>query len=61
MRELLQEHSRDATLVVVTLPMPKRGVCSTSLYMAWLDIISKDMPPMLFMRGNQDSVLTFYS
>ncbi|XP_035666233.1 solute carrier family 12 member 1-like isoform X1 [Branchiostoma floridae] len=61
LRELLQEHSKDASLIVITLPMPRRGVVSTVMYMAWLEILSKDLPPVLMMRGNQQSVLTFYS
>ncbi|KAI8478262.1 hypothetical protein Bbelb_440010, partial [Branchiostoma belcheri] len=53
LRELLQEHSKDASLIVITLPMPRRGVVSTVMYMAWLEILSKDLPPVLMMRGNQ--------
>ena len=41
--------------------MPKRGLCSPGLYMAMLDTLTKDMPPMLLLRGNQESVLTYYS
>lgn len=59
--ELLREHSYDAEMIVMTLPMPRRGVISPSLYMSWLDIMTKDLPPTLFVRGNQTSVLTFYS
>ena len=61
LRELLQEHSSDANLVVMTLPMPRKNVVSASLYMAWLEVLTKDMPPFLLVRGNQTSVLTFYS
>lgn len=58
--ELLLEHSRDATLVVMTLPMPKKSR-SAALYLAWLEMLTKDLPPCLLVRGNQTSVLTFYS
>ncbi|ESO08644.1 hypothetical protein HELRODRAFT_74876 [Helobdella robusta] len=61
LRELLEEHSHDATFIAMTLPMPKKGLCSTGLYMAWLDVLSRSMPPMLLIRGNQENVLTFYS
>ena len=44
-----------------TLPMPRKGLCSAGLYMAWLDTLSRDMPPMLLLRGNQENVLTYYS
>lgn len=41
--------------------MPRKNVVSASLYMAWLEVLTKDMPPFLLVRGNQTSVLTFYS
>lgn len=61
LRELLLENSRDARLVVMSLPMPRKGTVSAPLYMAWLEVLTKDMPPSLLVRGNQTSVLTFYS
>ena len=48
-------------MIMMTLPMPKRGHTSTALYTAWLDMMTKGMPPTLLIRGNQQSVLTFYS
>jgi len=59
--EIVEENSKEAALVVMTLPMPKKGGVPPLLYMAWLDFISKNLPPFLFVRGNQVSVLTFYS
>lgn len=38
-----------------------QGEVSAPLYMSWLEVLSYGMPPMLFVRGNQTSVLTFYS
>jgi len=61
LRELLQHHSKGANMVVMTLPMPRKGTISPELYMAWLESLTKDMPPFLVVRGNQTSVLTFYS
>ncbi|KAF5300126.1 hypothetical protein FQR65_LT09216 [Abscondita terminalis] len=61
LRELLQEHSEDASLIVMTLPIPRKNVVSAPLYMAWIEVITRDMPPILLVRGNQTSVLTFYS
>lgn len=61
LRELLLQHSKQASLVVMTLPMPVVGTVSAPLYVAWLETLTKDMPPFLLLRGNQSSVLTFYS
>ncbi|XP_053318624.1 solute carrier family 12 member 2-like [Spea bombifrons] len=61
LNELLQEHSLSANLIVVTMPVARKGAVSNALYMAWLEILSKDLPPVLLIRGNQQSVLTFYS
>eukprot|EP00795_Rhopilema_esculentum_P014716 gene14716-5814_t len=59
--ELLQEHSSDSKLVVLTLPIPRKTVVSPLMFMAWLETLSARLPPVLFVRGNQASVLTFYS
>ncbi|CAG0892929.1 unnamed protein product [Darwinula stevensoni] len=61
LRELLHHHSLDATLIVMTLPMPRKESVSAPLYMAWLETLTKDMPPFFLVRGNQTSVITFYS
>ncbi|XP_055689651.1 bumetanide-sensitive sodium-(potassium)-chloride cotransporter isoform X2 [Lutzomyia longipalpis] len=61
LREYLHEHSMKSDLVVMTLPMPRKSIVSAPLYMAWLESMSHKMPPFLFVRGNQSSVLTFYS
>uniref|UniRef100_A0A3Q2R2Y0 Solute carrier family 12 member 3 n=1 Tax=Fundulus heteroclitus TaxID=8078 RepID=A0A3Q2R2Y0_FUNHE len=61
LNEVLLDYSRDAALIVITMPVGRRGVCPNSLYLAWLDILSRDLrPPVLMVRGNQESVLTFY-
>ncbi|XP_061596072.1 solute carrier family 12 member 1 [Cololabis saira] len=61
LNELLQEHSSTARLIVVSMPIARKGSVSDFLYMAWLDILTKDLPPTLLIRGNHKSVLTFYS
>uniref|UniRef100_A0A8C2UBC2 Solute carrier family 12 member 1 n=1 Tax=Coturnix japonica TaxID=93934 RepID=A0A8C2UBC2_COTJA len=61
LNELLQEHSRAANLIVLSLPVARKGVVSDYLYMAWLEILSKNLPPVLMVRGNHKNVLTFYS
>ncbi len=59
--ELIQEHSSDSKLIVLTLPIPRKTVVSPLLFMGWLETLSSHLPPVLFVRGNQASVLTFYS
>ncbi|CAB3409641.1 unnamed protein product [Caenorhabditis bovis] len=59
--ELLQEHSSRSDLIVMTLPVPRKGLISASLYLSWLEVMTRNLPPVLLVRGNQQSVLTFYS
>ncbi len=63
--ELVRRKSTEAaSMVIMTLPMPTKSgknAVSPSLYMAWLDFVSRDIESFLFVRGNQESVLTFYS
>jgi len=58
--EMVRQYSKESEMLVMTLPLPRRGQ-DPALYMAWLDIISTGMPPTLFIRGNQQPVLTFFS
>ncbi|XP_026222053.1 solute carrier family 12 member 3 [Anabas testudineus] len=61
LNEVLQDYSREAALIVITMPVGRRGVCPSMLYLAWLDFLSRDLrPPVLLVRGNQENVLTFY-
>lgn len=59
--ELIRLHSKDAKLIVLTLPVPKVEMTSPLLYMSWLEVLSAASPPVLMVRGNQQNVLTFYS
>lgn len=61
LNELLKEHSRDANIIIVSMPIARKESVSDFLYMAWLDSLTKDLPPTLLIRGNHKSVLTFYS
>ena len=63
----MRHYSPGSELTMVTLPLPQRteggSVVSPALYMAWLDVLSCPalLPPTVFIRGNQDPVLTLYS
>uniref|UniRef100_A0A8D3DM09 Solute carrier family 12 member 3 n=1 Tax=Scophthalmus maximus TaxID=52904 RepID=A0A8D3DM09_SCOMX len=61
LNEVLQDYSREAALIIITMPVGRRGVCPSTLFLAWLDALSRDLrPPVLLVRGNQENVLTFY-
>eukprot|EP01134_Creolimax_fragrantissima_P001336 CFRG1336T1 len=60
LRELMKENSDNASLIFMTLPVPRKTEDCTT-YMAFLDLLTVDMPPVCLLRGNQQSVLTFYS
>ncbi|RDD45716.1 Solute carrier family 12 member 2 [Trichoplax sp. H2] len=60
--ELLLKHSAGSNLVVITLPIPRKNVCTATKYMSWLEVISGSLTcPVLMIRGNQTNVLTFNS
>ncbi|XP_061607581.1 solute carrier family 12 member 1 [Phyllopteryx taeniolatus] len=61
LNELLQENSKSANLIVVSMPIARKETISDFLYVAWLDALTKDLPPIVLIRGNHKSVLTFYS
>uniref|UniRef100_A0A4W3IIA7 Solute carrier family 12 member 3 n=1 Tax=Callorhinchus milii TaxID=7868 RepID=A0A4W3IIA7_CALMI len=61
LNEILLDYSRDAALIVLTMPVGRQNKCPSSLYLAWLETLSQDLrPPVLLIRGNQQNVLTFY-
>lgn len=60
-RELLCEYSSDAQLIVLTLPVPRKGL-NPALYFSWLEMLTRDLSvPVLLTRGNQQTVLTYCS
>ena len=48
--ELLQEHSKESEMIFITLTLPRRGQMGAPLYLAWLDIMTRDLPPTLLIR-----------
>ncbi|KAM9330765.1 solute carrier family 12 member 3-like [Gastrophryne carolinensis] len=61
LNEVIQENSQDAALIVISLPVAIKAVLPSSLYMAWLESMSRDITtPVVFIRGNQEDSLTIY-
>ncbi|XP_062371930.1 solute carrier family 12 member 3-like [Sardina pilchardus] len=59
LNEIIRRNSRQAALVIVSMPVPQSD-CPSSLYMAWLDALTCGLHcPVLLIRGNQQNVLTF--
>ena len=58
--DLLRHHSSSAALVAVTLPLPAPNA-EPGQYLAWLEVLSDDLPPTIMLRGNNDNVITFSS
>jgi hypothetical protein len=58
MADRIRQISKSADLVVISIPMPEVKLDSL-LYMSWLECMSRDMPPTILIRGNQESVLTW--
>lgn len=40
-REMIEQHSKDSNMVVITLPIVSKLSCKASLYLAWMDILSE--------------------
>uniref|UniRef100_A0A8D3ASV7 Solute carrier family 12 member 10, tandem duplicate 3 n=1 Tax=Scophthalmus maximus TaxID=52904 RepID=A0A8D3ASV7_SCOMX len=60
LNEIIRRNSHHAALVLVSLPVPQSD-CPSALYMSWLDTLTCGLHcPAVLIRGNQQSVLTFY-
>ena len=67
--KLMQETSSDSELVFATLPFPCDEDIGAEMWFHWLELMSNPhkvwdseaiMPPMVFLRGNQQSLLSIY-
>uniref|UniRef100_A0A665WSJ4 Solute carrier family 12 member 3-like n=1 Tax=Echeneis naucrates TaxID=173247 RepID=A0A665WSJ4_ECHNA len=60
LNEIIRRNSQHAALVLVSLPVPHTD-CPRVLFMAWMDTLTCGLHcPTVLIRGNQQSVLTFY-
>ncbi|CAF0890717.1 unnamed protein product [Didymodactylos carnosus] len=53
LHEMLLEYSSTSTLIIVILAIPRKNSISCGLYMSCLKSIRHDLPPLVFLRGNQ--------
>lgn len=64
MGELITEHSHDASIVFVSLPVPRAGQ-SSRRYLSWLAALSglsvTKGVPVIMLRGNNSPVLTYFT
>jgi len=58
--DLIVEHSGQAAICVVSLPMPRVGLTNNT-YMTYLDLLSPTRRPTILIRGNQESALSYHS
>ena len=58
--ELLREHSYDADIVYIQLPIPE-DTLEEKRYMTYLEILSNKLPMVCFIRGNNENVMTIYA
>ena len=56
--EELQKHSSNAQMILLTLPQQFLGQTNPAIYMACLDMMTANLPPVLLVGGNNVSVLT---
>lgn len=54
-------HSKDAALVLVSLPPPPDGLDLPYNYMEYVDLLLKDIPRVLLVRGYRRNVVTLFS
>jgi len=53
----LRKESSDAVLCIITMPLPSYGDSATA-FLSWLEQLSVNMPPIIFVRGVNSNVLT---
>ena len=58
--EYLLQVSSSSHLIAITMPIPKLNV-DPQLYLKCLEICSMHLPPVMFIRGNQEDVITIES
>ena len=51
-------HSSSADVVFLSMPIPDLETSAID-YMAWLQVLSDSLPPVVFIRGTNSNVLTF--
>jgi len=59
--EIIREKSaKQSALIIMSMPFPQENL-APELYLGLLDVMTRNLPPTVVMRGNSQNVLTFYS
>ena len=59
--EMLQKHSKDSQMILMTLPQDRQGATNPIIYFGALDFMTRNLPPLLLVGGNNVSALTFHT
>ena len=57
----IRKHSRNAKLVMLSLPPPPPPPHSAYHYMQYIDLLVEDIPRLLLVRGYKQDVVTVFS
>uniref|UniRef100_A0A9J2P2V1 Amino acid permease/ SLC12A domain-containing protein n=1 Tax=Ascaris lumbricoides TaxID=6252 RepID=A0A9J2P2V1_ASCLU len=61
LNELILEHSSESQLILLNLPKPPIGKDGLDDYMHYLEVLTDNLPRVLFVRGTGKEVITTYS
>ena len=59
--EMLQKHSKDSQMILMTLPQDRLGSTNPIIYFGALDFMTRNLPPLLLVGSNNVSALTFHT
>ena len=58
LRELIMEKSRNSSLIISTMPLPKVTM-TPNVWVNLINFVSESMPPFIWVHGNNENVVTF--
>lgn len=58
LREMILKNSLESSLIFCTMQIPRQNQ-NPELWTAFIDVVSRGMPPFMWIHGNNENVLTF--